>query len=388
MKPILTVFFLLSFSTFCCAQTNNTPSVVGNTKTHSFNKKFTTQSIPTKEKETKLQSVTLHGNLTDLKDDRIIIAYPRFATFVVDTLEVLHGKFNWSKNLVAPSKAMLFLPGNSFVLYIEPGTITISGSIDSITVAGSKTDAKYREFDKSFDDLRAQKRLLNEKLKEAKGAQEMAILNTLSQISIKWAERENEFIKANPENAISTSTALQKASAGDYDDAIIAYNLLSKKIKTSAVGKEIERSLIITERSRIGAKLPDFTQNDPDGKPVRFSDFKGKYVFLDFWASWCAPCRAENSNVLKAYNTLKDKNFTVIGISVDNDAEQWKKAIKDDNMPWTMVSDLKGMKNEIAAYFNLSGVPFSLLIDPQGKVIAKNLTGVRLHQKLRQVFGN
>jgi len=334
------------------------------------------------------QTVTLQGNLTDMKETQLIFAYSRSGTFEVDTLNVLDGKFNWSKTGLAPGKAMLFLPGNSFPFYIEPGNISISGRIDSITVNGSKTDAESRALDKSFDDLRAQKRDLNERLKGAKGVQEMTLLKALSQVSIIWAERENAFIKANPDHVISTSMALQKAAAGDYDDAVIAFNLLSKKVKTSDQGKAITERLAISERSRIGAKLPDFIQNDPDGKPVKFSEFRGRYVFLDFWASWCAPCRAENSNVLKAYNTFKDKNFSIIGISLDHEPEQWKKAIKDDHMPSTMVSDLQGMKNQIASYFHLSGVPFTLLIDPQGKVISKDLYGIRLHQKLREVFGN
>ena len=129
-----------------------------------------------------------------------------------------------------------------------------------------------------------------------------------------------------------------------------------------------------------------FTQNDVDGRPVHFADFRGKYVFVDFWASWCAPCRAENPNVLAAYNRYKDKNFTVIGVSLDDNEAKWKKAIQDDNLPWTQVSDLKGFKNEVSTYYGIRGIPTTLLVGPDGKIIAKDLRGEAIHEKLAQLL--
>ena len=130
----------------------------------------------------------------------------------------------------------------------------------------------------------------------------------------------------------------------------------------------------------------DFQQKSADGKQVGYADFKGKYVLIDFWASWCGPCRAENPNVLKAYNRYKDNNFTVVGISLDDKEENWKKAIREDKMPWTQLSDLKGWENEVSTYYGIRAIPSTLLVDPGGKIIAKDLRGEMLNQKLAELF--
>ncbi|MGI4806343.1 MAG: peroxiredoxin family protein, partial [Janthinobacterium lividum] len=133
---------------------------------------------------------------------------------------------------------------------------------------------------------------------------------------------------------------------------------------------------------------PDFTQNDPEGKPISLSSFKGKYVLLDFWASWCGPCRQENPNVVKVYNQYKNKNFTVLGVSLDrpNGKDAWLKAIKDDGLTWNHVSDLQFWNNQVAKLYSIQSIPGNFLIDPTGKIIAKDLRGEELEQKLAQLI--
>lgn len=133
-------------------------------------------------------------------------------------------------------------------------------------------------------------------------------------------------------------------------------------------------------------KAADFTQPDVNGKPVSLSQFRGKYVLVDFWASWCQPCRKENPNVVKAYNEFKDKNFTILGVSLDQNREAWLKAIQQDNLTWTHVSDLKFWENAAATQYGVQGIPYNVLVDPEGNIIAESLHGQDMLQTLRKVI--
>ena len=131
---------------------------------------------------------------------------------------------------------------------------------------------------------------------------------------------------------------------------------------------------------------PDFELATPEGKLVKLSDFKGKYVLLDFWASWCPPCRAENPHVVKAYHLFKDKNFTILGVSLDDNKTRWMQAIEADKLVWTQISDLKRWDGEVVRKYQVDGIPTSFLINPEGKIIAKNLRGEELEAFLRKTL--
>ncbi|MEL7119736.1 MAG: TlpA disulfide reductase family protein, partial [Bacteroidota bacterium] len=136
----------------------------------------------------------------------------------------------------------------------------------------------------------------------------------------------------------------------------------------------------------IGGVAPDFSQNTPKGEAMKLSDLRGKVVLVDFWASWCGPCRRENPNVVRLYNQYKEQGFDILGVSLDRDKSRWLGAIEKDGLTWNHVSDLKGWQNAVAKMYNVSSIPQTLLIDQEGRILAKNLRGPALEQKLAEIF--
>lgn len=172
---------------------------------------------------------------------------------------------------------------------------------------------------------------------------------------------------------------------------------LSNKFKDNAGLAKIKQMLTAPAQASAGngqekpyallnQQAPDLTMQDVNGKPLAISNFKGKYVLVDFWASWCGPCRQENPNVVAAYNKYKDKNFTILGVSLDKDKAAWLKAIKDDNLAWNHMSDLKQWESVAVNTYQFDGIPFNVLLDPSGKIIASSLRGDELERKLAEVL--
>ncbi|MEO7313619.1 MAG: TlpA disulfide reductase family protein, partial [Ginsengibacter sp.] len=166
------------------------------------------------------------------------------------------------------------------------------------------------------------------------------------------------------------------------------FNRLSAKNKKSPAGIAFSERLELARKTAVGAMAMEFTQNDTLGIPVSLASLRGKYVLIDFWASWCGPCRAENPNVVKTFNEYKDKGFTVLGISLDQPGKHqaWMDAIHKDNLTWTQLSDLKGWKNEVSTMYGIRAIPQNLLLDPSGKIIAKNIRGEELPKTLKSMI--
>lgn len=339
----------------------------------------------------KKEQATITADITGLKDSVVYLSIPVADSAKTDTIPVKDGKFSWTGEVTEPTKVFLMFPTRYADFFLENADIHITGHADSLNklkVTGSASHDEYMAYEASIKSITDQEGQLwgnYDEVKDdpiAKGALE----DQAAALRLQRRMKTMEYIATHPKSPVSLSKLSDMAVMGEYKQLDSLYKLLDASAQQTATGKRLGARIAILKKSAIGEPAIEFTQPDVDGKPVKLSDFKGKYVLLDFWASWCGPCRAENPNVLKAYNAYKDKNFTVVGVSLDDNGEKWHEAIKEDGMPWIQLSDLKGFRNQVAKEYGIQAIPSTFLLSPEGVIIAKDLRGEALHKKLAELL--
>jgi peroxiredoxin len=277
-------------------------------------------------------------------------------------------------------------------MYIYPGQVVLKTSSSSIAEAkfvGKGINSDYFRLEQMLKPVNVQRSNIS-KLMETTDKNNIAVLNKkLDSLSLIKKGIQRKFIIENPDSFIALG-ALQEYAGISPDVAVIEsmFKKLSARVRNMQLGKEFRKFLSDQKDLNPGAKAPVFVQNDTAGNPVNLASFKGKYVLIDFWASWCGPCRETNPELVKIFDEFKGRNFTILGISLDgvDGKSAWLKAIKDDGLSWPQVSDLKHWENEVAKLYSIRKIPQSFLIDPDGIIIARDLETKELMEKLKQVL--
>lgn len=286
--------------------------------------------------------------------------------------------------------SLVILPaGKKLMLFLENGSVSISGDLakpQQLTVTGSPAHASFQDFQKQFDPYFKRYAQLSETANKS-GVTD-SLLTLYKALVQEIAQAGTSFSGAHQSDNIAPFMWATILSVVDDINVVDkSYQQLTPAVQNSFYGKYLAERIADKKIGAIGTQAIEFVQNDTSGKPVALSSFRGKYVLIDFWASWCGPCRQENPNVVAAFNRFRDKNFTVLGVSLDNNRDRWLKAIADDQLSWTQVSDLQYWQNDVALKYRIQNIPQNLLLDPNGVIIAKNLRGEVLEQKLCEILG-
>lgn len=352
------------------------------------------------------------GNIKGIeKAQWVFLSYMSDGERKSDSFELKNGSYEFSGSLVEPvagRMTLIFRPDSAgkkmptvykrdqLVVFLEPSSVIKMEHIDSFSnskVKGSRAHESYLALQKSLKPLTEQTEQLSAQYSALYKAKDTT---AMKQLEPKFEELDSsmkvvyaDYVKKNPRSPI-VMYAIGQVAGWDVQpekvEPLLA--LLPASTRTLPSAKLLEEKVETAKKTGIGRIAMDFTQNDTIGNPVSLSSFRGKYVLIDFWASWCGPCRAENPNVVQAFRKYTDKGFTVLGVSLDrpNAKDKWIKAIHDDQLTWTHVSDLQFWKNAVAVQYGIQAIPQNILLDPEGKIIAKNLRGEALQNKLKELF--
>ncbi|HVZ57295.1 MAG TPA: TlpA disulfide reductase family protein [Chitinophagaceae bacterium] len=344
---------------------------------------------------TRKASFTVSGRVAGLADGSLVRLINANDNNELSQAKVAKGTFMLTGSVPEPGLYTLVLGKEKpQPLFLENSRIQVSGEVhklEDLKVTGSRSHQDFQVFKKAFNPLFARMNAVATEINNTQpGTRYDSLMKQYESINATIQADIDQFVTQHPASYVSPFLLFVTAQV--QDDPIQLekrFNQLADTIRKSQIGSSLAQYIAYNKVGAVGTEALDFSQPDTTGKPVSLSSFRGKYVLVDFWASWCGPCRNENPNVVEAYHKFAAKNFTVLGVSLDRPGgrDNWLDAIHKDGLTWTHVSDLKFWNNEAAVLYHVQAIPFNILVDPNGRIIGRNLRGADLESKLCELLG-
>ncbi|MDR6733510.1 TlpA disulfide reductase family protein [Sphingobacterium sp. 2149] len=318
-----------------------------------------------------------------------------------DSVDVVNGRFRFTGKVDQPERAMVSVVRNTalksssdndyIAFFIENSAITLKAqdSIKHARVEGSVAEDESKEIEDAIKPLSEKIIQLNNKFAgKTKDEAWHRASDSVARLVKEIKQIRTDFVRKHFNTYMGLDVFYYNLLFGRFNPEEMEplFQQFSSSLRASKLGVLAQQQIIATKRGQVGVKATYFKQMDLQSKLFDLASLRGKYVLIDFWASWCAPCRAENPHLIKAYAELKDKNFEIVGVSLDSNKDVWEHAVKQDGLPWIHVCDLKGWKNEAAVLYGISSVPQNFLLDPNGVIIGSNLRGEDVADKISKLI--
>ncbi len=339
----------------------------------------------------------IKGKINGINASKIYLKkYVGSGYLVTDSTTSLNSEFSFSGKVDFPEIFRIVVEDidDYIPVFIENKEITIvadTAQLGKAKIIGSLSDKFFKKLMSDIDSIDALSQPIYDSIDLVTKRNDWAKVDELEVklegISAKENEAMENFVKENPSLSVSVYVLYKYLTAElDLKNIEILKESLDSTLHKSIYYELLLDQIEILKKTDIGHPAPDFTLLNNKGDSIRLSSLFGKYLLIDFWASWCSPCRKENPNVVKAYKNFASKGFNVLGVSLDTKYENWVKAIKDDHLSWNHVSDLKGWGNKVAQLYGVRSIPSNFLLDQKGIIIAKNLRGKELQKKLKEIL--